>query len=85
MTKNELKKLIYKQNPTARFLYIKDNIACYIALLDDPDEVAFNEYGKRAIEFNIPLVDMDKGTFNTLEEAKLLIKWIYYSEEVIIK
>lgn len=65
MEKNEIKKKLYKQNPNAKFLFMKNGIAYYYA--DLPEE---------RIRFQIPFSDMGEGEFGRNMDSKYLIRWI---------
>ena len=66
MTKNDIKKALYKQKPSAEFRFIRIGVAYYKAYLDD---------GKR-IEFQVPIEDMGTADFFPKMEAKHLNRWI---------
>lgn len=63
--KNEIKKLIYKEKPKARFEFIRMGVAYYYA-----------ELNSERINFQIPVDDMGTTDFGIEEEAKLLLRWI---------
>ena len=65
MTKNEIKKLLYKQKPDAHFKYIRKGSAYYYADLNE-----------KRIQFEIPVNDMGDADFGRTMEAKLLNRWI---------
>lgn len=65
MNKIEIKKALYKQNPTAKFGFIQNGTAYYTAYTTD-----------YKLEFEIPIKDMGEGKFATEEPAKLLIRWL---------
>lgn len=65
MEKNVIKKELYKQNPDADFVFIKNGIAYYYA--DLPEE---------RIHFQIPVSDMGEGEFKRTMDSKYLIRWI---------
>lgn len=66
MTKNEIKKDLYKQNPTAVFTHIRKNVAFYKTKLENNIEVLFE----------IPVVDMGDTDFSNEMDSKYLIRWI---------
>ena len=72
MEKNDIKKALYKQNPKARFDFIKMGSAYYNTTIrsDDKIKVDYN------ISFEIPVEDMGEAKFGILMNAKLLIRWI---------
>ncbi len=71
MTKNEIKKAIYKQKPKAKFEKIRLNNAYYVAwITTDSGE------HDRCIRFEIPVSDMGDADFLPVMEGKLLNRWI---------
>ena len=70
MTKNEIKKDLYKQNPKALFKYIRKNVAFYETKLENGSDVLFE----------IPVVDMGDADFFQEMEGKYLIRWIAVNE-----
>lgn len=71
MTKNEIKKAIYKQKPKATFEKIRLNNAYYTAYIETPS----GEHS-RCIRFEIPVSDMGDADFLPVMEGKLLNRWI---------
>lgn len=71
MEKNEIKKLLYKQNPKAEFLHIRKRKAYYQSIVEDVMR------GSVYVLFEIPVDDMGDADFLPLMEGKLLIRWIY--------
>lgn len=69
MTKNDIKKYLYKEKPHASFINIQNGIAKYIAVGED-----------NYIYFNIPVSDMGNAKFSLVMDAKLLIRWISMEE-----
>lgn len=65
MEKNELKKLLYRENPTAKLTYIRKGSAYYTSKTNDV-----------TIDFIIPISDMGDADFHNEMESKLLIRWI---------
>lgn len=65
MEKNEIKKLLYKEKPTAFLNYIRKGVAYY-----------HTELGGKNIWFEIPVEDMGDADFGTTMDAKLLIRWL---------
>lgn len=61
MEKNEIKKLLYRENPIAKLLYIRDNHAFYKTV---------------HIDFEIPVDDLKGGDFELEMESKFLIRWL---------
>jgi len=79
MTKNEIKKLLYKQNPKANFAYIRKGIVYYKTIvytekIDKKISEAFQ------VLFEIPVVDMGDADFFQEMEGKYLIRWIANNE-----
>ena len=70
MEKNEIKKLLYKQNPIAAFQYIRKVNDYYEAVVDDVGK------GSIYVKFEIPVIDMGDADFLPQMEAKYLIRWI---------
>ena len=66
MDKNEIKKALYKEKPTARLLHRIDDKACYKAYLK-------NGY---SIAFEVPQKEMGETIFEPEMEAQLLIRWL---------
>jgi hypothetical protein len=71
MEKNEIKKLLYKQNPKANLLYIRKGNAYYDSTIEDVDR------GTVFIKFEVPIVDIGDADFFNVMEAKHLIRWIF--------
>lgn len=65
MEKNEIKKLLYRENPMAKFKYIRKGIAYYEAKSNDV-----------VINFEIPINDMGDADFFDEMDSKLLIRYI---------
>jgi hypothetical protein len=65
MEKNEIKKLLYRENPIAKLLYIRDNHAFYKTVHNDIH-----------IDFEIPVDDLKGGDFELEMESKLLNRWL---------
>jgi hypothetical protein len=65
MTKNEIKKLLYKQKPVAFLQYIRKGNACYESIIED-----------RIIWFEVPVSDMGDADFWPEMQGQLLIRWI---------
>ena len=70
MNLTDIKKDIYKQNPTAHLLSITKSGILYDAHLMSNDIEGQN------IVFLIPFTDIGDATFNKSEPAKYLIRWI---------
>lgn len=63
--KNEIKKELYKQKPTAFFNFIRKGEAYYCTELNNEN-----------IWFKIPVNDMGDADFGSTMKAQLLIRWI---------
>lgn len=66
MTKNEIKKALYRQKPIAEFYMIRKGVAYYETHLDD----------LYALTFEIPVNDMGDADLLPKMDAKLLIRWL---------
>ena len=66
MNKNEIKKALYKQKPTASLISHKDGCKVYVTELND----------KTVIEFSVPIIDMGDAEFGLTMEAHLLIRYL---------
>jgi len=65
MTTNEIKKALYKQNPSAILEFIiNDKIHYYADLIEE------------RVKFEIPFNDTKEATFLATMEAKYLIRWL---------
>jgi len=82
MSKDEIKKALYKQKPVARRLGLRKvdlpeelkDVAVYLAtVINDKSEGVL-------IEFRIPFSDMNSGNFTAEMPAQLLIRWLYVKE-----
>lgn len=67
MEKNEIKKLLYLNKPTAKLIYKYETYYKYESSVNDIE-----------ILFHVPIADMgtNPGIFKDEMEAKLLIRWI---------
>lgn len=63
-TVNDIKKILYKEKPTATRTGFKDGYAYYLTQIED----------KKIFEFKIPIKEAEG--FNESEPAKLLIRWL---------
>jgi hypothetical protein len=70
MEKNDIKKLLYKQNPVAKFLYVRKGNAYYDTTVED------TTLGSVYIQFEVPVNDMGDADFLPIMEAKFLNRWI---------
>ena len=79
MTKNEIKKVLYKQNPKANFSYIRKGIAYYKAIIstEKTEEKLPETY---QVLFEIPFEDMGDADFLQEMDGKYLIRWISINE-----
>lgn len=75
METNEIKKLLYKQNPKASFSHIRKGCAYYDVPITDSNGVF------KFIKFEIPVSDMGDADFHSMMSAKLLIRWIINTEQ----
>ena len=66
MTKNEIKKALYKHNPVAYLKMIRKGVAYYEAMLHNVIE----------IRFEVPISDMGDADFLDHMDSKLLNRWI---------
>jgi hypothetical protein len=73
MELNNIKKALYKQNPRARFQFIRSGIAYYIAPITDG---TIDQETKIEVTFEVPVVDMGIAEFHDVMDAKHLIRWI---------
>ena len=74
MEKNEIKKMLYKQNPSAKLSFIRKGKVYYTATIivdGESDSESFN------VTFEIPVDDMGEADFFTIMESKYLNRWIY--------
>lgn len=69
MTNTDIKKALYKQKPTATFLFIRKNVAYYTTVIEFEEK-------QTAIRFEIPTDDMGDADFFPEMDAKLLARWI---------
>lgn len=68
MDKNEIKKALYKENPTAYMGHIKDGNIYYAATIRGDVE--------ESVIFIVPITDIGSARFDKEMEAKHLIRWI---------
>ncbi len=66
MELNEIKKILYKQNPKAVLHFIKGGVAYSSTSISDEENITFN----------VPVNDMGDAPFYKEMEAKHLIRWI---------
>lgn len=78
MNKNEIKKALYKQNPKAELLYIRQGIAIYDATIKECEEPIIKY---KTILFEVPVSDMGSADFFPEMEGKHLIRWIVNEDE----
>lgn len=69
MEKNEIKKALYKQNPKAKFKFIRKEVAYYLSIIESENESV-------EIRFEVPVSDMGDADFEYLMDSKYLIRWI---------
>lgn len=65
MTLNDVKKILYKENPVAVLQHIHWGIAYYLTSVSNAD-----------IKFEIPVDEMKSGLFELTMDSKHLIRWI---------
>jgi hypothetical protein len=70
MTKEEIKKALYKQNPVANLIFIRKGVVYYEAPILDYGDVS------RSICFEVPVSDMGDADFLAKMQAKHLIRYI---------
>ncbi len=66
MERNEIRKVLYKENPTAHFIKIRKGFAYYLTILSDMTKV----------EFEVPISDMGDADFTAEMESKFLQRYI---------
>jgi hypothetical protein len=69
MELNEIKKLLYKENPNAQLMQINKQYLCYRTKVPQEDKTLY-------IHFAIPIHDIGDADFYAEMEAKYLIRWI---------
>lgn len=69
MEKNEIKKALYKQKPTAKLEFIRVGVAYYSTEIKDGD----NDF---MVSFQVPVDDMGDADYFPEMDAKLLIRYI---------
>lgn len=67
MELNEIKKLLYKENPHAVLKHIRKGVAYYSAHISSVDKI---------VQFEVPVNDMGDADFLSSMDSKLLIRWI---------
>ena len=70
MSETEIKKEVYKQQPKANFKFIRMGVAYY------DFDVVIKEQGRIGFTCEIPVSDMGDTDFKSVEEAKLLLRWL---------
>lgn len=79
MTKNDIKKILYKQNPKAKLNYIRKGIAYYDTFITtEKTEDKLPESFK--VVFEIPVIDMGDADFFQEMDSKYLNRWITINE-----
>lgn len=82
MKKNDIAKMLYKQNPIAHFTHIKNGNAYYACTIDLDYEgtlakgTPYNPENVKKVTFEVPATDMGEASFNAFMEAKLLRRWL---------
>lgn len=64
-TLNDIKKVLYKENPKAVFLYYRKDVLYY----NTSSSIGI-------IDFSIPIEDTGDANFSNTMDSKLLIRWI---------
>ncbi len=77
MEKNEIKKALYKQNPNAKFQYMRKGNAYYRTEIRTEQLIPMT----KSVFFEIPMDDMGDATFTLEMESKLLNRWIMDDSE----
>lgn len=70
MNINEIKKALYKENPRAILMLIRDQMCSYETLLKDGT----------VIPFEVPMIETKGADFFSKMDAKYLIRWINYKK-----
>lgn len=70
MEKNEIKKALYKQKPTAKLEFIRVGVAYYSATITNEEDFQVK------VIFEIPVDDMGDADYYSEMDAKLLIRYI---------
>ena len=65
MEKNEIKKLLYRENPVAKLKHVRKGMIYYEAKTNDV-----------TIDFEVPVTDIGDATFYNEMDSKLLIRYI---------
>jgi hypothetical protein len=71
---NDIKKMLYKQNPVAHIKYVRKGHIYYNTSID-------NEGTTQFINFEIPVSDMGDADFFPEMSGKLLIRWIILNNQ----
>lgn len=75
MTKNEIKKALYKEKPIAIRCGINKEGYRYRTMIDN----------KHPVSFWVPLSDMGDATFGDTMQAHLLIRYIDYNDKTRVR
>lgn len=70
ISKNDINKMLYKQNPKAKFVRFQSNNLYYGTFIELEDK------SMQEVVFEIPATDVGDGKFWRDEDAKLLIRWL---------
>ena len=70
MELNEIKKCLYKQNPEAKFRFIRKGVAYYSCVITK------ESMSSQQVSFEIPVNDMGDADFLNQMDSKLLIRWL---------
>lgn len=64
---NEIKKILYKENPPAEFRWVRKGVAYYLAHVRSINQM---------INFEVPIDDMGDADFLRTMDSKYLMRWI---------
>jgi hypothetical protein len=79
MEKNEIKKALYRFNPTAYMQYVRKGkiyYYCIIPVSDCKDCPSKEDVPSSEVRFEVPVSDIGDADFYSEMDAKLLIRWI---------
>ncbi len=76
MELNEVKKLLYKTDPTAQLYKVQNGVAYYVCMDIHSGKVD-------NLHFHVPIVDMGDTAFKANEPAKHLIRWFAHAERLV--
>lgn len=73
-TLNEVKKLLYKEKPSAILSEIREGIAYYSAHISTRSES--DELIEIIVDFKVPVSDMGNASFRVSMESQHLLRWL---------